>query len=40
MLELKKLKIIDISFNNIEEIPESIREYENLEALYLNNNPL
>lgn len=40
MFQLTKLKIIDLSYNNIEAIPPEIKVFQELIALYLNNNPL
>jgi len=40
MFQLTNLKIIDLSYNNIEAIPPEIKVFEGLVALYLNNNPL
>lgn len=40
MFQLTNLKIIDLSYNNIEAIPPEIKVFQDLVALYLNNNPL
>jgi len=40
MFQLTSLKIIDLSFNNIEAIPPEIKIFQDLVALYINNNPL
>ncbi|KRX03151.1 hypothetical protein PPERSA_10232 [Pseudocohnilembus persalinus] len=40
VLQMNNLKIIDLSFNNIEIFPEEIKNLDKLEQLILNNNPL
>ena len=37
---LSNLKILDLSYNNLEEIPPEIQNLKSLSKLYLNNNPL
>ena len=40
MFQLINLKVIDLSFNNIEAIPSEIKVFQELTALFMNNNPL
>ena len=37
---MTKLRILDLSFNNLEEIPKEIKNFQELTELYLNNNPI
>lgn len=40
MFKLTNLQILDLSFNNLENLPIEINVFTSLKQLYLNNNPL
>ena len=40
MFDLLKLKVIDLSYNNLESIPPEVSLFTELTELYLNNNPI